>query len=96
MKNYAKKEIKKMAATKKEVEKPIEKKSYEVRVEAMVPATLYYRVLAVDPEEAIKLIKGRAPNNIRYVVPAKRDLKIMVYRAGQSIIELVKTLGTIR
>lgn len=71
--------------------KPI-KQYFEVRMEVMLPATLTYRVYAETPEEAIELIKHKAPNTVKPRINGKKDLKIMVYNAGTSLIRLIKNL----
>lgn len=69
-----------------------EKKYYDVKVEVMLPATLTYRILAGNPEEALQLSKKAQPNAVRHRLVGKKDLKAMVYDAGSSIIRLVKNL----
>lgn len=69
-----------------------EKKYFEVRVTAMLPATLTYRVLAESPEQAAELIKRVSPNSVKHSLIGKRDLKLMVYDAGSVILRFIKNL----
>ena len=66
---------------------------YDVKVTAMIPGTLTYRILAESPEQAAELIKNKAPNSVQYKLAGKRDIKLQVYKAGCSIIEFIKNLG---
>lgn len=75
-----------------ENKKPIEKKYYDVKVECMLPATITYRVLAEDPEQAIAMTKGMPPVNVRHKLPGRKELKVAVYDAGSTMIRLVKNL----
>ena len=58
----------------------------------MVPATIVYRVLAENFNEAIDLTKNQQPTSIKYKIPAKKDIKIYVYDAGTSIVRFVKNI----
>lgn len=69
------------------------KKYFDVKVETMLPATLTYKVLAKDAEEAALLIKNMQPNHIRHRLAGRRDLKLMVYDVGSSMIRYVKNLA---
>ena len=69
-----------------------EKKYFDVKVEAMLPATLTYRILASNAEEALQLSKKAQPTGIRHRLAGKKDLKATIYDAGSSIIRLVKNL----
>ena len=73
-------------------DKKIEKKYYDVKVEAMLPATLTYRILAESPEEAIQLSKRVAPNSVKYKLIGKKETKILVYDAGSTMIRFIKNL----
>lgn len=68
------------------------KELFEVKIEALVPATITYVILASSPEEAINLIKKHSPNNISYKLNNKRDIKYMVYNAGTVLLRLVKNM----
>ncbi len=76
----------------KKVAKPIEKKYYEVKVECTLPATVTYRILAETPEQALDLIKGKSPNGVKHRLAGRRDIKVMVYDSGSTIVRLVKNL----
>lgn len=70
----------------------MEKKYYDVKVECMLPATLTYRVLAEDADEAAKMIKNLSPNQIKHKLIGRKEFKISVYDSGSSIIRFVKNL----
>lgn len=72
--------------------KPKPKYYYDVKVEAMLPATLTYRILAETPEEAVEMIRGRQPNTVQHRLIGRKDLKIIVYDAGCSVIKFMKNL----
>lgn len=74
----------------KQAAKPKEKKYFTVKVEAMVPATISYRVYAEDEESAIKLIDRQSPTHFQPKINAGKKIKIMVYNSGSNIIRLVK------
>jgi hypothetical protein len=76
----------------KEQEKPKTKQYYDVRVLSLVQADLTYRVLAETPQQAAELIKNIPPSSIKPKLQGKKDLKISVYRAGQSVIEFIKNI----
>lgn len=80
-----------MDKKKKEVEKP-KPKYYDVKVEAMIPATIIYRVLAIDENEAFQNFKHGKPVNIAYRIQHKRDLKVIIYEAGSLIIKFIKNI----
>jgi hypothetical protein len=65
---------------------------YDVKVECMLPATLTYRVLAEDPQQAADLIKGMSPVGVKHRIIGKKDIKLSVYKAGSSMLEFVKNL----
>ena len=72
---------------------PIKQKLYyDVKVECMLPATLIYRVLAEDAEQAAELIKGMSPIGVKHRLIGKKDIKLTVYEAGSSMIKWVKNL----
>ena len=72
--------------------KPKEKFYFDVKVEVLVPATITYRVLAEDPQQAVDLVKGKSPNNVQYKLNSRRDLKIMVYNASSNLLRFMKNL----
>lgn len=74
---------------KKEGSIPKPKTMFDVKVECMLPATLVYRVLATDANEAATLIKGRHPNEINHKLIGKKDIKLMVYDAGCVMLRLI-------
>lgn len=76
----------------KKSKEPIVKKYFDVRVECLLPATLHYRVLAETPEEAAELIKKIQPNSVKHRLPGRKELKLMVYDSGSTIIRFIKNL----
>ena len=88
-------EIKKEAKVKLKLPQspPIKSKQYyDVRVECMLPATVTYRVLADDPQQAAELIKGQSPISVKHRLIGKKDLKLTVYNAGSTMIQWMKNL----
>ena len=85
---------KKIAAEKLEKEKlkPKSKFYYDVKIECMLPATLTYRVLAEDPQQASLMVKGLTPTGVRHRLIGRKELKLMVYDAGSSMIRFIKNL----
>lgn len=69
-----------------------EKKYFDVKVECMLPATLTYRVLAKDADEAAAMVKQLQPNSVQHKLHGRRELKVMVYDAGSSMIRLIKNI----
>lgn len=67
-------------------------KYYDVKIECTLPATLTYRVLADDPANAIEKIKNLPPNEVKYKLIGRKEIKLFVYDAGSSMIRLVKNL----
>jgi hypothetical protein len=70
--------------------KPKEKKYFEVRVTALLPATLTYRILAESAEQAAEMVKRVSPNSVKHSLIGKKDLKLMVYDAGSVILRFLK------
>jgi hypothetical protein len=86
---------KKEARLKKEAEAKLKIKPkfyFDVKVECLLPATLTYRVLAEDAQQAVDLIKGTQPNSVRHKLIGRKELKLSVYDAGSTIIKLLKRL----
>jgi hypothetical protein len=71
---------------------PAIKKQYDIKLEAMLPATLTYRVWADSPEEALLLTKKAQPINVKHNLAAKKNIRATVSDAYSSIIKLVKNL----
>ena len=69
-----------------------EKKYFDVKVECLLPATLTYRVLAEDAEQAVLLIKSATPNHVKHKLIGRKELKILVYDSGSTIIRFMKNL----
>lgn len=77
---------------KEEALKPKPKYYYDVKVECMLPATLTYRVLAEDPQQAAGLIKGMSPTGVKHKLIGRKELKMAVYDSGSSMIRWMKNL----
>lgn len=71
---------------------PPEKHYYDVKVECMLPATLTYRILAENPQQAADMIKGRQPNSVQHRLIGRKEIKLSVFDAGSVMIRLVKRL----
>jgi len=69
-----------------------EKHYYDVKVECMIPATLTFRVLAEDPQQAAELIKGASPRSVQHRLVGRKDLKLSVYEAGTTMLKWMKHL----
>lgn len=69
-----------------------ERKYFDVKIETMLPATLTYRVLAKDAEEAALLSKNMQPTGVQHRLVGRRDIKLTVYDAGSTLIRFVKNL----
>jgi hypothetical protein len=90
-------EAKLRADKKKEEERkksllPKPKFYYDVKVECMLPATLTYRVLAEDPNQAAAMIKGRSPNSVHHKLIGRKEMVLRVYDASGSMMRLMKKL----
>jgi hypothetical protein len=68
------------------------KKYFDVKVECMLPATLIYRILAENPEEAATLAKRVQPTSVQHKLSGRKELKLTVYDAGSNMIRLIKNL----
>jgi hypothetical protein len=83
----------KHARLKKEASPPIKPKFYfDVKVECMLPATLTYRVLADDAQQAADLIRGMSPTGVKHRLIGRKELKLAVYDAGSNMIRWMKNL----
>lgn len=69
---------------------PPEKKYYDVKVECLLPATLTYRVLAEDAQQAADLIRGMSPNSVKHKLIGRKEIMLRVYDAGSSMMKFVK------
>jgi hypothetical protein len=77
---------------KKDIPKVIQKKYFDVKIETMLPATLTFRVLAEDAEQAVDLIKNMSPTGVQHKLIGRKDKKITVYDAGSTFIKFVKRI----
>jgi hypothetical protein len=80
------KELKKKAAL------PPPKFYYDVKVECMLPATLTYRVYAETPQQAAEMIRGLTPTMVKHRLIGRKEIKLMVYDAGSTMIKFIKNL----
>ena len=83
---------KKAELEKKASKEPKPKVYYDVKIECMVPATLTFKVLAEDANQAVELIKGKTPNGVQYKLTGRKDTLLKVYNAGGSILYFMKRL----
>lgn len=65
---------------------------YDVKVECMLPATLTFRVLAEDAQQAADLIRGQAPIGVKHRLVGRKDIKLSVYDAGTTMLRWMKNL----
>lgn len=65
---------------------------YDVKVECMLPATLTFRVLAEDAQQAAELIRGMNPVGIKHRLLGRKDIKLSVYDAGSTMLRWMKNL----
>lgn len=73
-------------------DKVIIKKYYDVKVDAMIPAILTYRVLAETPEQAAELYKYQQPIAVKHKLAGRKENKLSVYEAYSSMIQYVRNL----
>jgi hypothetical protein len=66
------------------------KQFFDIKLEALIPTTLTYRVFAETEQEALELIKKKAPNGMKPNLSLKRLIKATVYTAGSSMVKLTK------
>lgn len=99
----AEEKLKAEAAAKKKKEERLKKEAeaklkvkpkyyFDVKVEVMLPATLTYRILAEDAQQAAEMIKGHQPNSVQHRLIGRKELKLTVYDAGSTMIKWMKRL----
>jgi len=71
---------------------PKPKYYYDVKVECMLPATLTYRILAEDPQQAADLIKGQQPNSVHHKLMGRKEIMLRVYDSGSSMMRFMRKL----
>lgn len=71
-------------------EQPKQKKYYTVKLEALVPCNLVYRVYAFDENEALLQIDKASPIEVKPMIGRKRNIKALIYEAGSLILKLQK------
>jgi hypothetical protein len=77
---------------KKKAKEPKLKFYFDVKVEVMLPATLTYKVLAEDAQQAVNLIKGMQPHSVNHKLIGRKELRLKVYDTGGSMIRFIKEL----
>jgi hypothetical protein len=82
--------LKKEAAIKANAPKP--KLYFDVKVECTLPATLTYRVLAEDAEQAAELIKNMQPVAVKHRLAGKRELSLKVFLSGTNMMKFMKKM----
>jgi len=75
---------------KKQSEDKKEKRYFDIRVDALVPCSMTYRVLAENEEDALKQMDKKDPTSFKPKLIAKKLVKATVYEAGSLMIRLVK------
>jgi hypothetical protein len=70
----------------------IQPRYFDIKIETNLLATLSYRVLAQNPEEALDKARHSAPQSVKHRLQGKRDIKGTVYEMGSSMIKLVQNL----
>lgn len=91
--------LKKLAEKKAKREEEAKKKPkikpkyyFDVKVECLLPATLTYKVLAEDAEQASTLIRGLTPQMVKHRLIGRKELEMKVYDSGTSMIRFMKRL----
>jgi hypothetical protein len=67
-----------------------QKSYYDVKIEALVPCILTYRILAEDESAALDAAIKTPPNHIKPNGRARSFIKATVYNAGSMVIKLTK------
>lgn len=70
---------------------PKQKQYFEIKLEALVPTILIYRIYADDEQDAIAQMNKKSPMSVRPNIIQKRDIKATVYDAGSSMIKFIKS-----
>lgn len=65
---------------------------YDIKVECLLPSTLIYHILAETAEQAAELIKNQQPSGVKYKLTGRKNIKLMVYDAGSTMIRFIKNL----
>lgn len=76
----------------KVAEKVIVKKYFNVNVECMLPATLTYRVLAEDAQQAAEMIRNIPPTSVKHRLLGRKEIKLTVYQYGCCVVLFIKNL----
>lgn len=71
-----------------------EQKAYKVKLECLVPATIEFKTIAHNEDEALdNIIHNRSLTviNAQYYLPRRKNIRASVYEFGQLIVKLVKS-----
>jgi hypothetical protein len=93
IKAYEEKKRKEEADKKSKKILTVQKKYFDIKLSALVPCTISYRIYATDEQDALNQIKNKPPSSRNDIIPnvsQKRDIKALVYNAGSSILKLSK------
>lgn len=69
---------------------PKQKNYFDIKVEALCPCIITYRIYADDENDALNQIDKKAPISIKPNISQKRNIKATVYNSGSSLIKLIK------
>jgi hypothetical protein len=70
--------------------KEVKPQYYDVRLEITVPATMHFRIYADSAEEAAKKAERHSVDSIKYHLPKRKNISMVVYKAGTSMLEFAK------
>lgn len=78
----------------KKTTQPKFKSYFDVVVECTLPATIKYRVLAEDEDQALEMIEKTAHTSIKPDIRRKRSIKATVYIANTHMVKTTKTYNS--
>lgn len=67
-----------------------QKKNFDIKVEALVPTILTYRIYAEDEHDALKQIDKKHPISVKPNIAMKRTIKATVFEMGSLMVKLVR------
>jgi hypothetical protein len=67
-----------------------EKKFFDVKLDALVPCTITYRVFAENENDALLNIDKQTPRNVKPDIRRKRNIKATVYDSGTNNVKITK------
>ena len=74
----------------KDLDKQMDKKYYTIKLEALVPTTLTFKVLAKDEKEALEKMQKELPISHKPNFMKRKNIKAIVYEFGNLLIKLTK------